>query len=44
MFGKIRGENVHVSKELMHRSQITRICAPVFKGESIDLAELWVSP
>lgn len=37
-FGKIRGEEVHISQEMMHRSQVTRICAPVFKGSSIKLA------
>jgi DNA-binding IclR family transcriptional regulator len=30
LFFKIRSEKVHVSKEFFHRSEITRVCAPVF--------------
>ena len=37
-FGKIRRENCHVSQEVVHRSQVTRICAPVFEGKSVKLS------
>jgi len=38
LFSTIRGDGYYVSKEVFHRSAITRICAPVFEGTAGGLA------
>lgn len=38
LYKKIKGSGYYISKEVFHRSNITRICAPVFEGESGPLA------
>jgi len=37
-FEKIRDQGYHISREVIHRSQVTRISAPVFEGDSVKLA------